>query len=237
MSEVDLRVVAIALAALAAVWPARRTTRMTLAGASGALIVSSSWTVTFESRDLDWAAVAVVLIAIGLGWSTPILFHSFTSPMYTWVLFAGCLGAVHVCVPENGRTAEIGLLMACGGVAELLLRRRLPAPAWSAAASSVLWAAVFGTGGQSRAMIGGLFAVIPIVATAFFVRPRRAIHPLTETRRWLIATLWMAAAWVVARTGGVADTSSAAWLAVGLAVLVVVPSSFALQRRQEVRLP
>lgn len=235
MSEVDLRVVAIALAALAVVWPARRSTRMVLAGAGGALIVSSAWSATFEFRPLDWAAVAVVLIAIGLVWAIPILFHAFTSPMYTWVLFAGCLGAVHVCVPENGQTAEIGLLIACAGVAELLMRRRLPAPVWSAAAASVLWAAVFGASGQTRAVIGGVFALVPIIATAALVRPRHAFRPMTEARQWSIAAIWMTAAWIVARTGGVADTGSAAWVAVGIAVMVAVPSSVMVRRRREVK--
>lgn len=230
MSEVDLRVVAVALAALVSVWPIRRSMRIVLAAVSGVLVVSSSWSVTFEARNVDWAIVAVVALAIALDRALPILYHSFTSPMYTWVLFAGCLGAIHVCVPENGQTAEVGLMIASGGVAEFLLRRRLPLPVWSAAVTAVMWTAVFGAGGQARAVIGGLFAVVPVVAVAAFVRPGRGIRPLSETRRWLIALLWMAGAWTVARTGGVADTARAAWLAVGIASVVAIPTSLLIRR-------
>lgn len=231
MDEVDLRVVAISVAALAVVWPPRRSTRVVLAAVSGILIIWSTWSATFEPRRLDWAMVAVVILAVGLGWAVPILHGAFTSPMYTWVLFAGCLGAVHVCVPENGQTAEIGLLVACGGVAEFLMRRRLPLPVWSAVATGVLWTAVLGASGQARAMVGGLFALSPIVATATLVRTRRAVRPLTETRRWLIALVWLAAAWTVARTGGVAETAAAAWVSVAIAMIIAVPLSSALRIR------
>ncbi|MGA0878569.1 MAG: hypothetical protein ACO3SP_05565 [Ilumatobacteraceae bacterium] len=229
MSEVDLRVVAFALAALATIWPTRYSTRIVLAAASGALIVASAWSATFESRELDWAVVAVIVIAAGSAWAVPVLFHSFTSPVYTWVLFAGCLGAIHVCVPENDQTTEIGLLLACAGVAEFLMRRRLPAPVWSAAVAGLVWTAVFGATGETRAVIGGLFALVPILATAFFIRPRRAGRPLTETRRWSIALVWLGAAWIVARTGGVAETGAAALLSVGLALLVGVPLSLVMR--------
>lgn len=231
MSEPDVRVIAVALAALASGWPSNARSRAVLAALSGASIVWSSWSTTFEGRDLGWAALLVVLFAVGLVWAIPVLFGAFTSPMYTWVLFAGCLGAVHVCVPENGRTAEVGLLVACGGVAEFLMRRRLPLPVWSAIATAVLWTAVFGASGRARAVIGGLFAVTPLIATALVVRPRRAVRPLTETRRWLIAFVWLAAAWIVARTGGIAETTSAAWISVAIASGIALPVSFAVRFR------
>lgn len=231
MDEVDLRVVAISVAALAVVWPPRHSTRVVLAAVSGIVVVWSTWSATFEPRRLDWAVAVVVLLAAGLGWAMPVLHGAFTSPMYTWVLFAGCLGAVHVCIPENGQTAEVGLLVACGGVAEFLMRRRLPLPVWSAVATGVLWTAVLGANGQARAMIGGLFALSPILATAILVRPRRAGRPLTETRRWLIALVWLSAAWIVARTGGVAETTAAAWVSVVITTIIAVPGSSMLRIR------
>lgn len=227
-----MRVVAIAVAALATVWPPRPSTRVVLAAASGLLIVTSSWSVTFETRNLDWAAVLVVAVAVGLGWAVPILFDSFTAPMYGWVVIAGCLGAVHVCVPENGQTAEIGLLVACAGVAELLTRRRLPLPVWSAAATAVLWTAVHGASGQSRAVIGGLYAVGVLIAMSVVLRGRRSDPRPTESRRWLVVLVWMAAAWTVARTGGVADTAAAAWVSV--AVATVIAGAFSVPIRMRV---
>ena len=215
-----MRVVAIAVGALAAVWPPRASTRVVLAAASGMLIVTSSWSATFENRNLDWAAALVVVIAVGLGWAVPILYDSFSTPMYSWVVIAGCLGAVHVCVPENGQTTEIGLLVACAGVAELLTRRRLPLPVWAAGATAVLWTAVYGASGQNRAMIGGLYAVGVLIAMSFVLRDRKTDRRPTESRRWLVALVWLAAAWTVARTGGVADTATAAWVSVAIATVV-----------------
>lgn len=231
MAEVDMRVVAIAVAALASVWPERRSTRTLLAAVSGVLVVTSSWSVTFENRNLDWAAALVVVIAIGLGWAVPILHTAFTAPMYGWVSIAGCLGAVHVCVPENGQTTEVGLLVACAGVAELLMRRRLPLPVWAAGATAVLWTAVYGATGQSRAMIGGLFAVGVLVAMSIALGGRRTGRRPTETRRWLVVLVWLAAAWTVARTGGVSDTAAAAWVSVAIATVIAGGMSLGIRRR------
>lgn len=166
MAETDLRVVAIALAALAAVWPARSSMRLVLFAVVGALIVNSTWSATFAARNLDWAMIFVVLMSVGLGSAVVTLYTTFTTPMFTWVLFAGCLGAIHVCVPENDHINEIGLLFACAGLAELLTGRRLPLAVWSAAVTAMLWSVVYGASGQGRAMIGGLFAMMPIIAVA-----------------------------------------------------------------------
>ena len=234
MAEEDLRVVAVALAALVAVWPAKYSTRLALFAISGVLVVSSSWSATFASRDLDWAVVLVVLMAVAMGWAVVVLYTTFTTPMYTWVLFAGCLGAVHVCLPENDQINEIGLLFACAGLAELLTRRRLPVSVWAAATIGMLWSAVYGASGQSRAIIGGLFALIPVIAIAVYVRWSTSTAVSSEATRWLIAAIWIAAAWTVARTGGIADTAIAAWVAVTIATPIATVMTLGIRHYQQV---
>lgn len=230
MAEGDLRVVAVALAALATVWPAKYSTRLILFATAGVLVVNSSWSATFMARELDWATVLVVMMAVGMGWTVVTLYGVFTTPMYTWVLFAGCLGAIHVCVPENDQINEIGLLFACAGLAELLTRRRLPVSVWAAAAMAMLWSAVHGASGQGRAIIGGLFALIPIIAVAVYVRWAGSTSASTETARWLVAVIWIAAAWTVARTGGIADTAAAAWVSVAIATPIAAVLTLGMQR-------
>jgi hypothetical protein len=234
MAEENLRVVAVALAALVAVWPAKYSTRLTLFAISGVLVVSSSWSATFASRDLDWAIVLVVLIAVGLGWAVVVLYTTFTTPMYTWVLFAGCLGAIYVCVPENDQINEIGLLFTCAALAELLTRRRLPISVWAAATIGMLWSAVYGASGQGRAIIGGLFALVPVIAVAVYVRWSTSTAVSNGAARWLIASIWIVAAWTVARTGGIADTATAAWVAVAIAAPIATVMTLGVRRYQQV---
>lgn len=234
MAEQDLRVVAVALAALAAVWPAKLSTRLTLAALAGALVVSSSWSATFADHELDWAIVLVVVLSVASSWATVVVYSVFTTPMYPWVLFAGCLGAIHVCVPENDQINEIGLLFACAGVAELFTRRRLPVSVWAAAVTAMLWSAVFGSSGQSRAVIGGLFALVPVLALAVLTRWTKTTVASTEAARWTIAVIWIAAAWIVARTGGVAETAAAAWVSVAIAIPVATVVTLGVQRHQRV---
>lgn len=230
MAEQDLRVVAMALAALAAVWPAKFSTRITLAAVVGVLVVNSSWSATFADRELDWAVLLGVVLAMASSWAVVVVYSAFTTPMYPWVLFAGCLGAIHVCVPENDQINEIGLLFACAGLAELVTRRRLPVSVWAAAATAMLWSAIYGSSGQSRAVIGGLFALIPLLAVAVHIRWSSTTGNSTEARRWVIAVIWIAAAWIVARTGGVAETAAAAWVSVAIAIPVAAVLTLGVQR-------
>ena len=234
MSELDVRIVAFALAALASVWPPRRRTRLVLFAMSGMAIIGAAWSATFSARGQEWAIPVVVVLAIGLGWAVPILFRAFTTPMYPWVLFAACWGAIHLCVPETDHLTEVGVALACIGVAELLIRRRLPQPVWSAATAALLWSAVYGSSGQSRAIVGGLFAVVPFVAVAAIVLVNRTAA-MSEARLWLVTTIWIAASWTVARTGGIADTAAAAWVSVAIASAIAVPLSVVIGHRQPVR--
>jgi hypothetical protein len=131
------------------------------------------------------------------------------------VVLLGSAGAVYLCVPETDHLREVGVVVAAGAVAEVLLRRRLPAAALVAAVALVEWAALFGAAGQARALVGGLFALAPLVAVA--VVPTRG--------RWpgpLVAVVWLVAAAVMARTGGVAHSLSTTLVAAGVCAAAAV---------------
>ena len=50
-----MRAAAIALLALAAVWPPMRALRWLMAAAGGVLLVAAVWDITFAGRDVAWA--------------------------------------------------------------------------------------------------------------------------------------------------------------------------------------
>lgn len=238
-----MRVVAIAIAALAVVWPHRLALQALLAAVGGVLIVWACWHASFVGRPNDWAAVAVVGLTVGLWWATPVVHREIATPGVSWVLLGGCAAAAYGCVPETGQLWEVGLLLTCAGVAELLRWRRLPVSALAAGAALVLWAATFGATGAPRALVGGLFAVVPVLGTAAVVSLGRRrwqtdqpAHVAVSTSRaaiavWAVAAVWVVAALVVARTGGIATTVGPALLSVAVAVPMASLLSAVLWRR------
>lgn len=254
----DLRVVAFAIAAMAVVWPRRRSLQAIVAAAGGVVLVGASWHASFAGRSNDWAAVAVVGLAVALWWAIPVVHRMILTPGVSWVLLGGCAAAAYGCVPETGQLHEVGVVLACGGVAELLRWRRLPVSALAAAAALVMWAAVFGATGAPRALVGGLFAVVPVVGTAAVVSlGRRRLgdpqptspqsttpQPTTsqsttrlpfvtgsEVAAWAVAAVWVVTALVVARTGGIANSVGPALVSVALAVPVATLLSASIWRR------
>lgn len=201
-----MRAAALVLLALATVWPRWRWVRGLLAAAGGALLVIAVWDVSLAGRDLAWAVPAAVAAVVGVWWAAPIA-HTRLPLATAWVLLAGCAGAVYLCVPETDQLREVAVVTVGGAVAEMLLRRRLPVPAVVAAGALVLWGALFGAVGRPSAMVGGLFAVLPVVVVAV-VAAR-----CSRVRLVIVAAVWVAAAAVMARTGGLAHSLTDALLA------------------------
>jgi len=201
-----MRAAALVLLALATVWPRWRWVRGLLAAAGGALLVTAVWDVSLAGRDLAWAVPAAVAAVVGVWWAAPIA-HTRLPLATAWVLLAGCAGAVYLCVPETDQLREVAVVTVGGAVAEMLLRRRLPVPAVVAAGALVLWGALFGAVGRPSAMVGGLFAVLPVVAVAVLA------GRCSRVRLVIVAVVWVAAAAVMARTGGLAHSLTDALLA------------------------
>lgn len=200
-----MRAAAIALLALAVVWPRARPLRWPLAVAGGVLLVASVWDVSFEGRAVEWAVPSAVAVGVALWWAAPRA-HERLPQSTAWLLLLGCAGAVYLCVPETDHLREVAVVVAAGGVAEVLLRRRLPSVALVAATALVEWAALFGATGRPSALAGGLFALTPVVAVAMARRGSWWHAPA-------VAAVWLVAAGAMARTGGVADSLSTAVVA------------------------
>lgn len=216
-----MRAAAIAVLALAVVWPARRVLRLPLAGLGGVLLVLSAWDASFRGRENGWAVVAGTGTAIGLWWAAHRSHERLAVFGAAWWTLLGSTAAVYGCVPETGQMREVAIVVVAGGVAELLLRRRLPTAALVAAAALVEWSALFGATGQARALVGGLFALVPLVAVAM-------VPAGSRWRGLAVALVWMVAAVGMARTGGIATTlkpavvAALAWAACAALLTFVV---------------
>jgi len=194
-----VRAAAIAALALAVVWPARVQLRVPLALAGAVLLVMSTWQASFEARNNEWAVVAGVGAAVALWWAAPRAHERLARSGCAWWALLGSAVAVYGCVPETDQMREVGIVVAAGGVAEVVLRRRLPTAALLAAAAFVEWSALFGATGQARALVGGLFALAPLVAVA-------AVREGARWRSQAVAVVWVIASVAMARTGGIATS-------------------------------
>ena len=210
-----MRVVGVALLALAVVWPHRRLVQALLAALAGAALMAACWHPSFENRSGNWWAVgAAMLVSVALWWAVPRLRTGFSMPGSRWVLFVGSAFAVYCCVPETDQMWEVGLVIAAAVVAEVLRQRVLPTPVDAAVAGLILWSALFGATGRPSALVGGLFALMPLVAVPAVMAARPALAVGRLRWRWALAIVWIGAAIAVARTGGIARTAAPAWIAV-----------------------
>jgi hypothetical protein len=215
-----MRAAALALLALATVWPRWRVLQVHLAALGGALLVMSTWDASFRGRENGWAAVAGTGTALAVWWAAPRAHERLADFGAAWWMSLASVAAVYGCAPETGQMREVAIVVAAGGAAEFVLRRRLPTAALVAAAAFVEWSALFGAAGQGRALVGGLFALVPLVAVAIVPAGPR-------WRSLAVALVWMVAAVGMARTGGIATSLTPAVLAalawaVGSALLTLV---------------
>jgi len=224
----ELRAAGLAVLALAVVWPRPRLGRSVLAVAGAVALTWSVWGASFVGRSLSWAVVLAILVAVAMWWAAPLAHDALPSWGAAWWVLLGSAAAVYACVPETDQMREVAVVVAAGGIAEVVTRRRLPTPALLAAMGFVEWSALYGATGQGRALIGGLFALTPLIAVAVV-----ASADSREDRRggllpYLVAGLWVATAFVVARTGGVATSLTPAVMAAAIGGAVATAFSAAL---------
>lgn len=225
----ELRAIGLALLALAVVWPLATVGRFVVALAGAASLTASAWGASFDGRSLTWAVVAAVAVAVAMWWTAPVAHAELAKWGGAWWVLLGSAAAVYGCVPETDQMREVAVVVAAGGVAEVLTRRRLPTPALVAAMGLVEWSALYGATGQGRALVGGLFALTPLIAVGVVATVDRR-----QTDRWWlpysVAAVWVAAALVVARTGGIATSLSPAVVAAAVGGVVAAGVTAALVR-------
>lgn len=204
-----MRPLALAVLALAACWPRDSApVRWLLGGAGGALLVAATWHATFEGRANDWAVPAVVLLAAAAVATLPALTDAASVfgvrwLGWRWLMLGGSAAAVYGCVPETDQMRDVAVVIAAGAAAEWVRRAPLPAAAFTAAWGLVAWSALYGATGRPSAVIGGLFALVAPLAAGLVARRSDLVSVA-------IGVVWALTALVVARTGGIATTTSPA---------------------------
>ena len=216
--------------ALALVWPRRVIGRLVLALAGGAALPLAAWGASFDGRSLAWAAVLAVFTAVAMWWAAPVAHRELRLWGAAWWVLLGSTAAVYACVPETDQMREVAVVVAAGGIAEVLTRRRLPTPALLAAIGFVEWSALYGATGQGRAIVGGLFALTPLIAVAVAATVVSRDEG-AGVLPYAVATVWLATALVVARTGGIATSLTPAVVSALAGTVVAAAVSAALVGR------
>ena len=193
----------------------------------GLLIVVMTYSASsLGATDRYWAAGVAILVAVLVAEGLTGLCSIAPTPGLVPAALLATLAAIFLCVPE---TDQIPVAMIVpGGVlaAELLQRRQLGIEWYAIAEASVGWAGMFGATGRQSALAGALFAWWPIMLPMLvhLVRPIRSALDAS-----LVIAVGTAAALIVARTGGIADSSrvvvgsvlGAAAVSVGLAAVII----------------
>lgn len=196
--------------------------RHALGAGVGLTVVVATYTASGYGDDSRWwAAAMTILVAVALVDLLAGIRRLLPTPGVAPLTIVAVLVAIWLCVPETDQIAVAAFVPVLLVVLELVDRRQLGVEWYAVAAAAVLWAGMFGATGRQSALVGALFAwwavaLLPIV---------NALRPIRSTGAGVIvATIGAIATVVVARTGGIADTGAAAWVAVAIATVV----SFAL---------
>lgn len=215
-----MRAAALVLLALATQFPRWLAVRVVLAVLAGVGLVYATWDDSFAGRANGWAVPCAVLMVASLCWAAPLMGRSLADLGGAWGLLCGCALAVYSCVPETDQMREVAVVLVAGWVAEMVLRRRLPDAALVAAAGLLAWSALFGATGRPSALVGGLFALAPVVAAAaWWCAAERATSRPRAFAGWIVGVVWVGAAGAVSRTGGISPRLRPAIVAVIVAAV------------------
>ena len=160
-----------------------------------------------------WAAGATILIAVLLADVLPELRRLLPIPGVGPLTIVAALVAVYLCVPETDHIPVAAFIPVALVGMELVSRRQMGLEWYAVAAASVGWAGLFGATGRQSALVGALFAwwAVALVPLLHVVRPLPS-----RAAAVAVAVIGAVSVVVMARTGGIAETAEAAWLAAAL---------------------
>ena len=164
-----------------------------------------------------WAAAAAIVLAVVSMDVLADVRAVLPVPGLAPLTIVAALVAVWLCVPETDQIPIAALVPVVVVVLELVWRRQVGVEWYAVAAASVLWAGMFGAAGRQSALVGALFAwwavaLLPLV---------NAVRPIRSTMvAAAVAAVGAVTVIVVARTGGIATTASAAWAAAAIGAAV-----------------
>ena len=192
--------------------------RHALGAGIGLAVLVTTYAASGYGDDSRWWAVALtILVAIALVDLLPDTRRLLPVPGVAPLTIGAALVAIYLCVPETDQIPVAAFLPVLLVVLELVGRQQLGVEWYAVAAAAVLWAGMFGATGRQSALVGALFAwwavaLVPMV---------NAVRPIRSTGTALVvAAIGAIAVVVVARTGGIADTGAAAWVAAVVAAVV-----------------
>jgi hypothetical protein len=196
------------------------------AGIGLAVMVATYNASGFGDSSRWWAAAATILVAVALADLLPAVRELLPIPGVAPLTIVAALVAVYLCVPETDQVPVAAILPVVVVVLELVGRRQVGLEWYAVASASVLWAGMFGATGRQSALVGALFAWWAVALLPLVHGLRRL--PAGRIGTWVavaIAAIGAVSAMVMARTGGIADSGSDAWIAaVTLAVVSLVVS-------------
>jgi hypothetical protein len=164
-----------------------------------AVIVTTYGAAGYGQDDLWWVAPLTLTVAIAmvdvLADVRRLLPFAGVAPATLLLVLAG----MYLCVPETDQipvAATVPLLVIA---LEVIGRRQLGLEWYGIAAGAVLWAGMFGSTARPSALVGALFAwwAIGLVGLVGLVRPIRS-----SLAAAVVVLIGTAAAWAIARTGG-----------------------------------
>ena len=165
-----------------------------------------------------WAAGTTIFIAVVLADLLPNLKRLLPIPGTAPLTIVAALIGIYLCVPETDQIPVAAFIPVALVGMELVGRRQMGLEWYAVAAASVGWAGLFGATGRQSALVGAIFAwwAVVLVPLVHLVRPIQL-----KAAGLLVAAVGAISVAVMARTGGIAETAEAAWLA---AVLIAAAS-------------
>ena len=165
-----------------------------------------------------WAAFVAIGLAVAAVDVLPAVRRLLPVPGLAPLTIVAALVAVYLCVPETDQIPIAAFVPVVVVALEVVGRRQVGVEWYAVAAASVLWAGMFGATGRQSALVGALFAwwAVALLPLVHAVRPIRSVGAGV-----VVAVIGAGAAVVMARSGGISDTGSTAWIA---AVTVAVVS-------------
>ena len=184
--------------------------------AVGVTIIFSSWHASFTETPRLWAVPVALVIALLNAMALAPIRRSIRTPGILPISVLCSAAAIYACVPETDQMLAVSCSAGIVVVLEGVWRRPLPIVWHASTMSLVLWSGLYGATGRQSALVGALFACLPLpilfACNALCSRLRTG-H---EFWRWCILGLVALTSVAFARSGGIAATTRPAltWLVV-----------------------
>jgi hypothetical protein len=181
----------------------------------------------YGDPDRWWAAGGAVVIGVALADRLIDVRALLPTPGVAPLTILAALAAVALCVPETDQLPIVALVPVALVVLEIVERRQMPIEWYMVAATAVGWGAMFGATGRQSALAGALFAWWAVLLPGFVALKLRVESTWSALA---IAGVGAAAAVVMARTGGIADTWSVVFASAAACSVISLLVALAIAR-------